>query len=173
MLSNREAGIRLLSAKLAVSEVRSSLHERKRTDNFYVKRRNLEIIPEQIKTSSVSLGGEGTLLGTNAPNTILVVEDIAEIGLHMKRRLMERGHKVIWAQEPGDAIQVAEQNPPTIILTDPELPKLELLLDLVSKHPHLSKLPIAVIDLNHPDTVDGRVHIFPDFDALDGFVHAL
>lgn len=133
----------------------------------------MEIIPEQIKTSSVSSGAEGNRLGQKTVNTILVVEDIAEIGLHMKRRLIERGHNVIWAQDPGDAMQIAEQNSPSIILTDLELPKLELLLELVSKHPHLSKLPVAAIDINHSDSSDGRVKILPDFDALEEFVHAL
>jgi PleD family two-component response regulator len=149
------------------------VHERKRTDNLYLKRRNLEIISEQIKTSSVSVGAEGTRLGQKAASTILVVEDIAEIALHMKRRLMERGHRVIWTQDPGDAIEIAEQNCPSIILTDLELPKLELLLDLVSNHAHLSKLPVAAIDLNHLDSTDGRVKILPDFDALEEFVLAL
>ena len=132
----------------------------------------MEIISEQIKTSSVSLGAEGTRLGQKADSTILVVEDIAEIALHMKRWLMERGHRVIWAQDPGDAIQLAEQNCPSIILTDLELPKLELLLELVSQHPHL-RLPVAAIDVNHSESNDGRVKILPDFDALEEFVHAL
>lgn len=132
----------------------------------------MEIISEQIKTSSVSLGAEGTRLRQKIDNTILVVEDIAEIALHMKRRLIERGHNVIWVQDPGDAIQIAEQNSPSIILTDLELPKLELLLELVSQHPHL-RLPVAAIDLNHSESNDGRVKILPDFDALEEFVHAL
>ena len=134
----------------------------------------MEIISEQIKTSSENSGAEGNRLGKKTANTILVVEDIAEIALHMKRRLIERGHHVIWAQDPGDVIQIAEQNSPTIILTDLELPKLELLLELVSKHAHLSKLPVAVIDINHhSEPIDGRVRIFPDFDALEEFVHAM
>jgi DNA-binding response OmpR family regulator len=133
----------------------------------------LEIISEQIKTSSVSLGAEGTRLSAKVDSTILVVEDIAEIALHMKRRLTERGHRVIWAQDPGDAIHIAEQICPSIILTDLELPKLELLLELVSKHAHLSKLPVAAIDLNHPDSIDGRVKILQDFDALEEFVQSL
>ena len=133
----------------------------------------MEIISEQIKTSSVSLGAEGTRLRQKIDNTILVVEDIAEIALHMKRRLIERGHNVIWVQDPGDAIQIAEQNSPSIILTDLELPKLELLLELVSKHAHLSKLPVAAIDLNHHESNDGRVKILPDFDALEEFVKSL
>ena len=133
----------------------------------------MEIVSEQIKTSSVGLGAEGNRLRQKAGNTILLVEDIAEIALHMKRRLMERGHSVIWEQDPGNAIQLAEQNPPSIILTDPELPKLELLLELLSKHPHLSKLPVAIIDLNHSESNDRRLKILPDFDALEEFVHAL
>jgi DNA-binding response OmpR family regulator len=112
-------------------------------------------------------------LGQKAESTILVVEDIAEIALHMKRRLIERGHRVIWAQDPADAIHIAEQNCPSIILTDLELPKLELLLELLTKHAHLSKLPVAAIDLNHLDSSDGRVKILPDFDALEEFVQSL
>ena len=131
------------------------------------------MISAQTKNSSVSLGAEGNRLGQKAVNTILLVEDVAEIALHMKRRLIERGQNVIWAQDPRDAIQIAENNSPSIILTDLELPKLELLLELVSQHPHLSRLPVAAIDMNHSDSNDGRVKILPDFDALEEFVHAL
>ena len=133
----------------------------------------MEIISEQIKTSSVRMGAEGTRLGQKTDSTILVVEDIAEIALHMKRRLIERGHRVIWAQDPADAIHIAEQNPPSIILTDLDLPKLPLLLELVSNHGHLSKLTVAAIDLNHHELVDGRVKILRDFDALEQFIQSL
>ena len=131
------------------------------------------MISAQTKNSSVSLGAEGNRLGQKAVNTILLVEDVAEIALHMKRRLIERGHNVIWAQDPGDAIKIAEKDSPSIILTDSELPKLDLLLELVSQHPDLSELPVTVIDLNHSDSTDRRVRIFPDFDALEEFVQTL
>jgi CheY-like chemotaxis protein len=108
-----------------------------------------------------------------ADNPILVVEDIAEIALHMKRRLMERGHNVIWAQDPADAIQIAEKASPALILTDQELPKFDLLLELVNEHPRLNQLPIAIIDINNSESSDSRVRIFPDFDALEEFVHSL
>ena len=132
----------------------------------------MEIISGQINTSSVNLGAEGNRLGQKAANTILLVEDIAEIALHMKRRLMERGHIVIWVQDPADAIHTAEQNSPSIILTDLDLPKLHLLLELVSKHERLSKLPVAAIDLNHHESIDGRVKILRDFDALEQFIQS-
>lgn len=125
------------------------------------------------RTSSRSFWAEGRRLEQKTANTILVVEDIAEIALHMKRRLIERGYEVIWAEAAADAIQIAEQISPTIILTDLDLPAFDSLLELVSKHRDLRGLPVAVIDINHVELKDGRVKVLPDFDALDNFVHSL
>jgi CheY-like chemotaxis protein len=128
---------------------------------------------EANRTSSPSLWAKGNRLGQKTANTILVVEDIAEIALHIKRRLIERGYEVIWAQAAEDAIQIAEQSSPTIILADLDLPAFDSLLDQVSQHRELKELPVAVLDLNHVELTDGRFKVLPDFDALDNFVHSL
>lgn len=106
-------------------------------------------------------------------STVLVVEDIAEIALHMQRRLIERGYKVIWAQDAARAIQLAERDRPSIILTDLDLPTFDSLVELVSAHRELRELPVAVLDINHPELSDGRIKVLPDFDALDSFVQSL
>jgi DNA-binding response OmpR family regulator len=128
---------------------------------------------EAKRTSSASLWAEGNRLGQKTANTVLVVEDIAEIALHMKRRLVERGYEVIWAQAAEDAIQIAEQSSPTIILTDLDLPAFDSLVESVSKHRDLKELPVTVLDINHLELNDVRVKVLPDFDALDNFVHSL
>lgn len=128
---------------------------------------------EANRTSSPSLWAEGNRLRQKTANTILVVEDIAEIALHIRRRLVERGYEVIWAQAAEDAIQIAERSSPTIILTDLDLPAFDSLVEQVSKHHDLKKLPVAVLDINHVELTDGRVKVLPDFDALDNFVHSL
>ena len=128
---------------------------------------------EANRTSSRSLWAEGNRLGQKTANTILVVEDIAEIALHIKRRLIERGYEVIWAQDAEHAIQIAEQNSPRIILTDLDLPAFDSLVELVSEHHDLKDLPVAILDINHPELADGRIKVLPDFDALDNFVHSL
>lgn len=131
------------------------------------------MVQEVNEITAATLGAEGNRLGQKTVNTILVVEDVPEIALHMKRRLIERGHKVIWAQEPEDAIEIAEQILPSVILTDLDLPKLDLLMELVTNHRDLSELPVAVIDINHPELSDSRVKVLPDFDALESLVRPL
>jgi DNA-binding response OmpR family regulator len=80
---------------------------------------------------------------------------------------------VIWAQDAEHAIQIAEQNSPRIILTDLDLPALDSLVELVSEHHDLKDLPVAILDINHPELADGRIKVLRDFDALDNFVHSL
>lgn len=104
---------------------------------------------------------------------ILVVEDLEEITTHMKRALDQRGHEVILASNAQEAIQIAERTLPSMILTDLDLPTFDLLMELVSEHRDLSELPVAVIDINHPQVNNQRVKILPDFEALDDLVNSL
>lgn len=131
------------------------------------------MVLETNRTNSPTVWAKGNRLGQKPAKTILVVEDIAEIALHMKRRLIERGYEVIWSEDAEDAIQIAEQNSPRIILTDLDLPAFDSLVEQVSKHRDLKQLPIAVLDINHPELADARINILPDFDALDNLVHSL
>ena len=102
--------------------------------------------------------------------TILVVEDIDEISSQMNELLTKRGHRVLQASNADDAIRLAEQNHPAMILTDLDLPTLDLLMNLIAEHKDLGELAVAIIDINHPEVSNNRLRILPDFNALDDLI---
>ncbi len=102
--------------------------------------------------------------------TILVVEDIDEISVQMNQLLTKRGHRVLQASNAEEAILIAEQSHPAMILTDLDLPTLGLLTKLISEHKDLGELVVAVIDINTPEVSDGRLRVLPDYDALDDLI---
>ena len=102
--------------------------------------------------------------------TILVVEDIDEISSQMNELLTKRGHRVLQASNADDAIRLAEQNHPAMILTDLDLPTLDLLMKLIAEHKDLGELAVAIIDINHPEVSNNRLRILPDFNALDDLI---
>ena len=102
--------------------------------------------------------------------TILVVEDVEEIASHMERALTQRDHKVICALNAEEAIRIAEQALPAVVLTDPDLPTFDQLLELVSEHRQLREIPLVIIDIDETELNDGRVEVLPDFEALDNLV---
>jgi two-component system, NtrC family, nitrogen regulation response regulator GlnG len=99
--------------------------------------------------------------------TVLVVEDVDEITLNMTSALKKRGHRVIHASNAEDAIRVAEQNRPKMILTDLDLPTFDNLLTLLRAHEDLKNMVVAIIDINHPTVKDSSVNVLTDFQALD------
>jgi CheY-like chemotaxis protein len=100
--------------------------------------------------------------------TILVVEDVEEISSQMQTMLHEKGHRVLQASNAQDALQIAEKDRPTIILTDLDLPTLGLLVQLIKGHQDLKDMPVAIIDINDPavSTRNG-LKVLVDFDQLD------
>ena len=102
--------------------------------------------------------------------TILVVEDIDEISVQMNQLLTKRGHRVLLASNAVDAIQIAEQSRPAMILTDLDLPTLDTLMTLIAEHKDLGELVVAIIDINHPKVPNDRLKILPDYDALDNLI---
>jgi len=102
--------------------------------------------------------------------TILVVEDVDEISSQMYQLLTKRGHRVLQASNAEDAIRIAEQNHPAMILTDLDLPTLDLLMKLIAEHNDLGELAVAIIDINSPTVTNNRLRILPDFDALDNLI---
>lgn len=105
------------------------------------------------------------------PKTVLVVEDDFELLSYMTTKIRERGHKVFAAATAREAMQIAEQNHPTVILTDLQLPTLDELLQLLETHSLLKEIAIVIIDINQPD-LRGRekLQVMRDFDHLDTFV---
>jgi CheY-like chemotaxis protein len=99
--------------------------------------------------------------------TVLVVEDVDEISANMSAALNKLGHRVKHASNAEDAIQIAEHDRPSIILTDPELPTFEKLMTLLRAHGTLQNMVVAVIDVNHLKLKDKSVSVLHDFQALD------
>ena len=104
-------------------------------------------------------------------HTILVVEDIDEISSNMRMALQGRGHRVERALNAEDAIQMAEQNRPAMILTDLELPTFNQLLDSLCGHDDLKNMIVAIVDINSPDVAESRVNVVKDFQALDDLIY--
>jgi DNA-binding NtrC family response regulator len=99
--------------------------------------------------------------------TVLVVEDVDEISANMGAALNKRGHRVKRASNAEDAIQMAELDRPSMILTDPELPTFEKLMTLLRAHGTLQNMVVAIIDVNHLKLSDQSVNVLHDFQALD------
>lgn len=128
---------------------------------------------QEIKAKPTSVCAKGHPLKPNNRNPILIVEDVYEIALQMRRALIQHGHEVITAANAEEAVQIAEQKLPAMILTDLELPTFDALTRLVYEHQDLKELPIAIMDINDPHLPDLRVKVLPDFDALDKLVESL
>ena len=116
-------------------------------------------------------GGDGRM-NDNSHKTVLVVEDQREISDSMNAMLIHKGYRVVNAKDAEGAMKIAEQNRPTLILTDLDLPTLTQLMDRLRAHDGLKHLPVAVIDLDHPE--DGRpdINILNSFDELDDLLAA-
>jgi CheY-like chemotaxis protein len=103
--------------------------------------------------------------------TILVVEDVDEISSRMRAILREKGHDILSATNAGEAIQIAENNPPAMILTDLDLPTFDALVQQVRSHKDLNSIPIAIIDINHPNVnAEHRLNVLSDFSQLDALL---
>ena len=109
---------------------------------------------------------------SNDKKTILVVEDEDEIGSHMENGLTRRGYRVIRARDADDAGKLLSQNHLSLILTDLELPTLNLLMDRVRADETHKDMPVVVIDLNHPQNVRPDLTIIKNFDELDELISA-
>jgi CheY-like chemotaxis protein len=105
-------------------------------------------------------------------HTILVVEDVDEISSNMIKALRNRGHNVERAANAKEAIEMAEANRPTMILTDLELPTFDSLMHQLRQHGDLKSLLVAIIDINNPKVQDHSVNVLRDFQALDDLIES-
>lgn len=110
-------------------------------------------------------------MNNNSHKTILVVEDQREISQSMNAMLIRKGYQVVNAVDADEAMKIAEQSRPTMILTDLDLPTLTQLLDTLRAHDRLKHLPVAVIDLDDPKPRPG-LNILNNFDQLDDLLAA-
>ena len=111
-------------------------------------------------------------MSENQKHTVLVVEDVEEISANMGAALHKRGHRVMNAANAEEAIRMAEQNRPTMILTDLDLPTFDKLLSLLRAHDDLKNIVVAIIDINHPEVEDSSVNVLKDFQALDDLIES-
>lgn len=111
-------------------------------------------------------------MSKNKPHTILVVEDVDEISESMSAALKQRGHRVECASNAEQAIQMAEENRPAMILTDLDLPTFDSLMNLLRAHTDLKNMVVAIIDINTPEVSDQTVNILGDFQALDDLIES-
>jgi CheY-like chemotaxis protein len=87
---------------------------------------------QEIKAKPTAVCAKGHPLKPNNRNPILIVEDVYEIALQMRRALIQHGHEVITAASAEEAVQIAEEKLPAMILTDLELPTFDALTRLVT-----------------------------------------
>jgi len=144
---------------------------RKRTDKLHKKGEALMVLGTNI--SSATVRAKEHSLERKSGATILLVEDVEEIALHIEQALVQRDHKVICALNAEEAIQIAQQALPAMVLTDPDLPTFDRLLELLSEHRQLKEIPLVIIDIDERQLNDGRVKVLRDFEALDNFVDSL
>jgi len=105
---------------------------------------------------------------------ILVVEDVAEIRESMSLMLHARGHDVVSALNAEEAIKIAEQRRPAMILTDLDLPTLGFLMRQIRGRGDLKDMRVAIIDVDHPEvSLDYDMTVLSDFDQLDALIQSL
>lgn len=91
----------------------------------------------------------------------------------MNAMLAQKGHRVLNASNPEEAIRIAKEDRPLLILTDLDLPALDLLLEGVGDHDHHEKIPVVVVDIDLVELKDRDVKVLSDFDQLDEMIRGL
>lgn len=111
-------------------------------------------------------------MSNNSHKTVLVVEDEGEISDSMDAMLTRKGYHVLNAVDAEGALKIAEHSRPSLILTDLDLPTLEQLMEKLHAHETLKHMPVAVIDINHPQDVLPGLTILKSFEDLDALLSA-
>ena len=105
---------------------------------------------------------------------ILVVEDVQEISSEMNAMLHARGHNVMSVVDAEQAIKIAEEQRPKLILTDLDLPTLGLLVRLIREHKDLKDMLVAIIDINGPDVnKEDGLKVLTNFGQLDELLQSI
>lgn len=87
--------------------------------------------------------------------TILIVEDIDWIRAGMKKAVEQEGYRAVEATNEVHAFQLAEREPPELIMTEEELPTLNALMARLREHTTLSSVPVVIVN---PDAENGARH---------------
>jgi len=87
--------------------------------------------------------------------TALIVEDIDWIHVGMKKAIEHEGYRTVEATDDAEAFQIAERQPPELIVTEEELPTFNALMARLREHPTLSSVPVVIVN---PDAENGARH---------------
>jgi CheY-like chemotaxis protein len=98
---------------------------------------------------------------------ILIVEDVDYIRAGMKRGVESCGHLVLEATNDEEALALAAQTLPDIILTEEEMPTLPQLLERLHGQPDLRDIPLVIVNPDKEETFDGEIIVLDDFSHLE------
>ena len=87
--------------------------------------------------------------------TILIVEDMDWIRSGIKKAVEHEGYRAVEATNEAEAFQLAEREPPELILTEEELPTFDALMTRLREHATLSGVPVVIVN---PDAENGARH---------------
>jgi CheY-like chemotaxis protein len=76
--------------------------------------------------------------------TILIVEDVDWIRSGMRSSVRLLGYRTAEAADDDEAIEIAEADPPDLILTEEDLPTFDSLLSRLREHPTLRDIPVVI-----------------------------
>ena len=78
------------------------------------------------------------------------------------------------AVDAEQAIKIAEEQRPKLILTDLDLPTLGLLVRLIREHKDLKDMLVAIIDINGPDVnKEDGLKVLTNFGQLDELLQSI
>lgn len=88
-----------------------------------------------------------TDINTDAPRTILVVDDFDDTRLLLRTWLQKKGFRVIEAENGNLAVAAAESSRPDLIIMDVEMPELDGLAATrkIRQLSHFQDLPIVAV----------------------------
>lgn len=84
----------------------------------------------------------------------------------MKRSVERCGYRVLEATNDREAVEIARQAAPGLILTEEELPSFNALVASLRQHPALAAVPVVIIN---PDAAAARyadTYVLTDYDQL-------
>lgn len=92
--------------------------------------------------------------------TLLIVDDSREILAVLKRQLEGQGYAVMVADNASEAVMVAEESRPDLILTDNDMPGLNgrAFCRILKRKPETSSIPVIMmsgIGIQEPDAIQG------------------
>ena len=106
--------------------------------------------------------------------TILIVEDMDWIRAGMKKAVEQEGYHAVEATNDTEALQLAEREPPELIVTEEELPTFAALMARLRKHATLSNIPVVIIN---PDVENcarhGVAYLLPDYADITSLLAVL